>query len=127
VNGLKENLSINLTQVKGRAHRYKTPSGKIVGMPSATELRGRPDQWFMGISDEHFDFVILLCETASGQLLDFVFPPDFIKEIWPYLHRDSKSQVKFHVLRDGVNYELKQRDVAPKGIGRFLEGGSRLQ
>jgi len=77
-----------------------------VGIPYASELEIRPDSWFLGLADEPFEFVVLLCETSSGQMLDFPLAPEFVKGIWSALSR-SNGQVKFHVLRTGATYELR--------------------
>jgi len=101
---------------------FETQLGKSVGMPYATELTNLPDRWWLGLPDEHFDFLVLLCETDSGELLDFVFPPEFVSEIWSSLSRDGKKHVKLNVFRSGVDYELRLKDGAGKKIRRFLKG-----
>jgi hypothetical protein len=86
--------------------KYRTNSGLSVGIPYASELDIRPDSWFLGLADERFDIVVLLCDTASGEKLEFFLPTEFVKEIWNVLSR-SHGQVKFHVLRAGSTYELR--------------------
>ena len=95
-------------------------------MPYATELADLPDRWWLGLPDEHFDFIVLLCQTDSGERLDFVFPSDFVSEVWGSLSRDSKRHVKLNVFRSGVDYELRLKDGAGKKIRRFLRGGGIL-
>lgn len=98
---------------------YETQSGKSVGIPYATELADLPDRWWLGLPDEHFDFVILLCGTGPGRPLDFILPSDFVSEVWNSLSRDSKRHVKLNVFKSGGDYELRLRDGVGKRIGRF--------
>jgi hypothetical protein len=96
---------IHLTRVATK--KYRTPGGLLVGIAYARELDIRTDSWFFGLSDEHFDFVILLCESAyRGDITALVLPPELVKPIWNALSR-SNGQVKFHVTRTATNYELR--------------------
>jgi hypothetical protein len=124
VNDLSNKLGNRLRR-KGEVI-YETQSGKSVGMPYASELPELPDRWWLGLPDEHFDYVVLLCETGSGELLDFVFPSAFVMEVWNSLSRDSKRHVKLNVFRSGVDYELRLNDGERKKIRRFLKGGKVL-
>lgn len=103
---------------------FETKSGKTIGMPFANEYPSRkPGRWFLGLPDQNFDFVILLCETDSGALLDFVFPTDFVSDIWGLLSRQkSHGPVKFEVFRCRTDDELKVKDGVAKNIRRFLGG-----
>jgi hypothetical protein len=99
---------------------YETQSGKSVGMPYATELAELPDRWWLGLPDRHFDFVVLLCGTGTDQLLDFVFPSDFVSEVWNSLSRDSMHHVKLNVFKTGADYELRLKNGVGRKVGRFL-------
>jgi hypothetical protein len=110
------------------AKRYRTPSGIEVGIAYASELKDKPDAWFLGLADEHFDAVVLLCETESGQTLDFVLPPKFVAEIWsPALLSRNNKQVKFHVFKRGSTYELQLRGGRMMPINQYVEGRSCLK
>lgn len=96
---------------------FRTQTGKKVGLPFSTE---RPSNggWFMGLPDQHFDFVILLCQIDTSTFLDFVFPPEFVSDIWDSLSRQyqgSDCQVKFDVRRRIDAHELRM------GKGRASE------
>jgi hypothetical protein len=86
----------------------------------------KPDFWFLGLADEHFDLVVLLCETASGQTLEFVIPPQVVKEIWSLLSR-SPGQVKFHVSRSGPTYELRIPGGSMRPINEYLGNRSVIK
>ncbi len=117
---------IHLVQIQDQARRrviYKTQSGKIVGLPYARELPQKgPDRWFLGLPPQHFDFVVLLCETDKGELLDFVLPPDFVAEIWGSLSsaEQGKGDVKFEVLRQPQDDKLAMKNGRLKPVRRFL-------
>lgn len=101
---------------------FQTTSGKKVGMPYATELEDLPDRWFLGLPDERFDIVVLLCQDGSG-LHEFVFPSGFVSQIWHSLSRGKhgvKRGVKFNILRNGPNFELRLIGGVLKQINQFL-------
>jgi hypothetical protein len=86
--------------------KFKTKSGRIVGLPYAGELETKADRWFLGLASDKYDIVILLCETDSKETLDFVLPPTLVNKVWSVLTR-SNGQVKFHVEKNGPNYKLR--------------------
>lgn len=99
--GAKER-GIRLHRFKGVI--YETESGKRVGIPSATEVQ--PSKWWLGLPDEHFDFLVLLCKPKAGQVLDFVLPSELVDKVWPLLSRHGDYK-KIHVQQSGVNYKLE--------------------
>ena len=76
----------------------------------------------MGLPDAHYDVVIFLCETSSGETLDFVLPPDFVNHVWNRLSLSNKQQREWHIERNGPNYELEPK----KGLGQINAYLSRL-
>lgn len=106
---------IQLKRLKGRT--FQTSSGKRVGIAYAREDRHHPDTWWMGLPDERYDVLVFLCETSSGQTLDFILPPDFVSHVWDRLtlSRKQSEQREWHVVRSGPNYELEPK----KGLGQI--------
>jgi hypothetical protein len=82
--------------------KFRTKSGLIVGFPYAHE---KADKWFLGLAEGKYDIVVLLSETESMEILDFVLPPVLVNKIWNVLTR-SGGQVKLHVEKNGQNYVL---------------------
>lgn len=112
---------IELRRLRGRL--FQTASGKRVGISYASERQ--PDKWWMGLPDEHYDIVILLCQTSTGETLDFVLPPDFVNKVWDRLsstNKASKKQREWHVHRSGPNYELEPK----AGLGHINSYLSKL-
>ena len=101
---------IHLTRLKGRT--YRTPSGKHVGIAYASEIQA--DKWWMGLPDDNYDVVVFLCETSSGDTLDFVLPPEYVSQVWDRLTLSDK-QKEWHIQRSGPNYELEPK----KELGRI--------
>jgi len=112
---------IQLEQLASK--KYRTSDGRLVGIAYAKELDVRPSFWFLGLSDERFDWVILLCESSDetgAEIAALVFPPDFVKRIWKALSR-SKGQVKFHVARTGyMNFDLRLPGSDQLNVSRYL-------
>ncbi len=123
---VKRLASVNVSLTKVAAKRYRTRSGLEVGIAYARELSAKPDFWFLGLADEHFDLVVLLCETASSQTLEFVLPPQVVKEIWSILSR-SPGQVKFHVSKSGPTYELRIPGGSMRPINEYLGNKSVIK
>ena len=123
-NNYVKKLGENGIRLKPTASRvvFKTDSGKTVGMPSATERPSPKEGWFMGLPNQRYDFIVLLCQTNNAEApLDFVFPPKFVSEIWDSLSLQyTNSQVKFDVRQRHGEYELKVKDGINKRIQQFL-------
>jgi hypothetical protein len=96
------NRGVRLHHVKGVV--YETESGKRVGIPSASEVL--LNKWWLGLPDERFDFVVLLCQPKAGELLDFVLPSELVAKVWPLLSRHGDHK-KIHVEQSGINYKLE--------------------
>jgi hypothetical protein len=109
---------IPLRRVSGKL--YETNNGEKVGIPFANELERRPDRWWLGIKDDRYDVVILLCRPQNSEvMLDFVLPPDFLKRVWHGLS-PSAGEVKFNIVREGNNYSLLVRPRRRESINQFL-------
>jgi hypothetical protein len=110
---------INLSRLKGR-RIFQHSSGKRVGIAYASE---DANKWWMGLPDEHYDVVILLCETSSGETLDFVLPPNFVRRVWGGFSLSQNGQREWHVVQSGPNYELDPK----KQLGQINPYLSRLE
>lgn len=121
VAGVLASQGIQLERVTGK--KYRAPDHRLVGIAYAKELGIRPRFWFLGLSDEHFDWIILLCESSDetgAEIAALVFPPEFVRQIWKNLSR-SKGQVKFHVARTGyMDFELHLPGSAPINVSQYL-------
>ena len=95
---------ILLAQVEGRI--YETAKRARVGIAYASEQVHRPDKWWLGLRDEVYSVVVLLCQDGNGRLLDFVIPIQTLSPFWGIFSRHG-GQVEFHVERTGPNYALR--------------------
>lgn len=109
---------------------YRTADGRSVGIAYAKELTTRPSFWFLGLADEQFDWVILLCESSEetgAEIAALVFPPEFVRRIWKTLSR-SKGQVKFHVARTGyMSFDLRLPGSEALNISQYLNATQSLK
>ena len=103
---------------------YRTATGKKVVLRFANEQK--PDRWFLGVRDDRYDIVVLLCQQSSGGMVEFVLPREFLSEVWGSMSR-SGNELKFNVARSGVNWSLlvPGRDVEP--LNRFLGNHTPLK
>ncbi len=119
-----ESKRILLRQVKGAV--YERATGGRVGIACATELPKSPDKWFLGLPDDHYQAIVLLCQSQSGEVADFVLPADMLYSLWNCLTR-SAGQVKFHVERNGDIYSLVVPGGGRKSIHAYLSQYAALR
>jgi hypothetical protein len=77
-----------------------------VGVAYASEHADRPDKWWLGLRDEPYSVIVLLCEDQKGKVLDFVIPSQTFSPFWKSFSRHG-GQVEFHVERTGSNHALR--------------------
>jgi len=95
---------ILLAHLRGRI--YETSKRARVGIAYASEQAERPDKWWLGLRDEPYSVIVLLCQDGNGKLLDFVIPIQTLSPFWKVFSRHG-GQVEFHVERAGSNYALR--------------------
>ncbi len=127
VEGVLPSQGIQLKRVTTK--KYLTADGLLVGITYAKELEIRPSSWFLSISDEHFDCVILLCESSDktgAEIATLLLPAEFVEQIWKDLSR-SQGQVKFHIARNGYsNFALRAPGREPVNISPYLNAVQAL-
>lgn len=106
---------------------YETASGARVGIPYASEAPRRTYPWWLGLPDEQPHYVVLLCETEAGELIDFVLDHRCVSQVWGSLSRSADHHVKFHVRRSGPNWELKLRDGPVVELNQYRGKASTLR
>lgn len=82
-----------------------------VAMPFATERR--LNRWFLGLPemevlkriDDGGLAIVLLCQSRTGDILDFVLPPSKVKEMVYQLSK-SQGQLKFNLKKARNRYHL---------------------
>ncbi len=126
--GILANKKIQLQRISSK--KYRTLDNRLVGITYAKELDVRPSFWFLGLSDERLDYIILLCESSESngaEIAALVLPPEFVQQIWKDLSR-SKGQVKFHVARTGyASFELSLPGSRRLNISQYLNATQALK
>ena len=107
--------------------KYRTQGKRMVGISYARELDIRSDSWFLGLSDEHYDFLILLCESSKEEIAAFILPTEVVRRIWNALSR-SNGQVKFHITRIAWSaYELRLPGARTVKLDEYLNATKLLK
>ncbi len=104
---------------------YLTQNGRKVGIAAANEVL-KNQKWFLGIDDGNYDFIVLLCKSSSGELLDFVLPKSFLSGVWGKLSK-SGSNVKFNISQKHNKYFFHVTGYDPEVIGEYLHKYYLLQ
>ena len=114
----KVQLGIRLANFKGVI--YKTHTGKVVGIASATEHKKKPGYWFLGLPMREYAFIVLLCEKVDGELSSFVLPDNFLQD---YIHQFSHSsgQYKLHIFAKGNKHYIRMPKTGKIDISKYLE------
>lgn len=103
---------------------FETNKGHKVAIPFSNEQR--PNRWFLGLSDEKYEALVLLCQEKDGGLFDFVVPRDFLEKFWKAFSR-SGGQIKLNVSRQGKTWCLVVPGYEPQVIGSFLRNYEPLR
>jgi hypothetical protein len=90
------NSGIKLTNIEEVL--YKTETGGLIGIASATESTKPPGRWFLGLPVQNYDQIVLLCEKRDRTMLSFVFPKDFLQSHIHNISQDARGQYKFNVV-----------------------------
>ncbi|GAK55966.1 hypothetical protein U27_02927 [Candidatus Vecturithrix granuli] len=117
-------LDIHLTHLEKRF--YKTKTEKLVGMTFASELKEKPGKWFLGLPERDYKFIVLLCEKYDHEMLNFVFPEEFLQN---YMHQFSRSgsNLKFIITLKNNRYYLFIPTIPDIDVNRFLNNFELLK
>ena len=95
----RRNKFVNIIKSKGfiikhiKGIKYRI-NNKIVAIPTATMIN---NGWFLGIRDEDYDNVILVCEMDNGEINGIIPELDFFQKHFNLFSRDTKGQIKFNL------------------------------
>ena len=103
---------------------YTTPKEKKVVIAFANEHK--PNRWFLGVQDDNYDAVVLLCQQSTGRMLEFILPREALGKFWTSLSR-SGGQVKFNITRSGENSWLLVPGRAQESLNRHLGAYTALK
>ena len=106
-----------LVRLRGRL--YQNGNGKRIGISFANE-RPEGGKWWMGLPDEEYDVIVLLCRSSEGEVLDFLFPREFLAPFWRFFSRGGPDQVEFHVEQRGSIYVLGIPGRPPQSVANSL-------
>lgn len=117
-----ELIGIHLSDVG--SGKYKTQSGKVVGIAYASERR--PGRWWLGLPKREYDAVVLLCEDGSDRILPFALPKVFYTE-----HKNNLSlvsgQIKFNVFSKFSKFYLSVPKKGNIDVDLYLEAFDPLK
>ncbi len=121
VDSVKE-AGINLIHQRGAL--YVTDHDGLVGIAYASERQ--PNRWFLGLPDNDYAALVLICETDRSDLLNFILPSDFFHK-----YRDSfsfvKGQIKFNIVCRGNDYTMIIPNSGNIRINQFLNNYNALK
>lgn len=105
---------------------YETPSGAVVGIPTASPLDDSPNRWWLGLPGDQFDLAALLCEHDDGRIVALVLDEDFLSKHGRSLSRDERGQEKFVVLFEGGSYYLQVPNVGRINVDSYRDKFDRF-
>lgn len=103
----------------GHGKRYQAARGRPVAVAFANELRELKNRWFLGITDEPTEIVVLLCKSVTGQFHDIVLPVSRLTESWRAQSK-SKGELKINIKKDGNRFLLLVPGNEPVDVTRYV-------
>lgn len=109
-----ESEGIFLTRI--RENIYNNSKGETIGIPYSSEQR--PNEWFLGLPENNYHYLIFLCEKDS-HLLSFIIPKRFYEHInFSKCKRDG--DMKFNITEMNNDYYLDSPGKGKVPITEFL-------
>ena len=116
---------IHLTKISGVVHR--TQNNRIVGIASASESNEKPGTWFLGLPDENYFTVVLLCGKKHCPETFSVIPSNqFISRFIDKLSTDSQGQIKFNIIKTSDNVYMRIPGNDDAEISEFVDNYENL-
>ncbi len=110
----------HLTPLRGSV--YQAPLLKPFDLPKKVVIacanEQRPARWFLGVKNDQYNVVVLLCQRSNGEKLEFILPDTFLQRIWTSLSCHN-GQVKFNVVANGRNFYLSVPGRDPESLNQF--------
>jgi len=113
---------IHLQNIRGSI--YQAESGRRVGIAVATERKA--NRWFLGLPQDRFEDVVLLCKPDSGETIEIILPQFFFSEHGDRMSKSS-GQVKFNVARRGNVYVLLVPETDGISLSEYIGNFSLLK
>lgn len=115
---------IHISQVKGTL--FKNKSGKFIGIASASEVKD--NRWFLGLPQNKYWSIVLICEGKNGKLSSFILPEDFLSDYLRKMSLDKEGeQIKFNIFLKGNKYQLQIRREGRVDITNFKNNFDKLK
>jgi hypothetical protein len=101
---------------------YRTPTGSIRGIAYASESAKRPEKWFLGLPQDQFQEVVLICESLDGSAVQIYLPKNFIDKYGKHFSF-AHGQTLFNVNRNAGKYIISIPNVDPIDLTGFTKYG----
>jgi hypothetical protein len=117
-------IGINLTHNKG--NNYRTQHNKLIGIAYASEVN--PNRWFLGLPDEEYDLIVLMCERNqdSNITMNYFTIPRPLYDRYRNSLSISKGQRKYNIIYRRDNYYMIVPDEEPISMANHLNNYSEF-
>ena len=105
---------INLEPESGRM--FRSSGNRRIGVAYAYE--NKPDRWWLGLEEKDYKALVLLCESESGKVIEFVLPEAFFQKHRTLFSRSGR-ELKFNIARSGSLYQMILRS-EKIGINEYI-------
>jgi hypothetical protein len=100
---------------------YQTRNNEIVGIAYASERR--PNRWFLGLPDQDYHTVVLMCDKdkrGDDSKVNFILPRLLYDQVRPQLSKVN-DQVKFNIVIRRNSYMLLIPNGDPINIDNYID------
>ena len=121
INDLKEHgVALNMS----KDSLLLTQEGALVGVAYSTEHL--PGRWWLGMKNDNYKAVVLICERDSGGIVRIIIPGDFWADHVEHLNENKQGRSMIHVLyQRGMYHWIETNEKIP--IDRFVDAYNFLR
>jgi len=116
INELQE---LGITLRMSRDSLLLTDDGQQVGIAYSTEHL--PNRWWLGIKDDDYKAVVLICQNGSGRNINLILSKDFWSNHVESLTKNSKGRTMIHIIYHKGSYNLVEGNGEYVPLDSFVE------
>ena len=99
--------------------RYRSDRANLIGIASAS--MSRKNTWFLGIKEDDYHSIVLLCEGDDQHGYNFILSKKFLIEKMQFLSKDENDQLKFRIRRKTEGFFIDIPSLGHINVDEFID------
>lgn len=105
--------------------KYHRMDGRLIGIASATE--SDKERWFLGLPQENYASIVLLCEDSEGIVSPIIMPAGFIEDHKNYFSRSQDGgEIKFNIRKEFGRWMISIPGRGSEDVGKMIHAHQNL-